>query len=74
MTAITNTTRNGIDVAQVYGTLDAIAADPSLARFEFRVSNRWIVERLWVPSIQRLRTRNSKRARLGSAAIASSVP
>ena len=42
MTAITNTTRNGIDVAQVYGTLDAIAADPSLARFEFRVSNRWI--------------------------------
>jgi uncharacterized OsmC-like protein len=42
MTAISNTTRNGIDVAQVYGTLDAIAADPSLARFEFRVSNRWI--------------------------------
>jgi uncharacterized OsmC-like protein len=42
MTAITNTTRNGIDVAQVYGTLDAIAADSSLARFEFRVSNRWI--------------------------------
>ena len=42
MTAITTPTRNGIDVAQVYGTLDAIAADPSLARFEFRVSNRWI--------------------------------
>ena len=42
MTAITTTTRNGIDVAQVYGTLDAIAADASLARFEFRVSNRWI--------------------------------
>ena len=42
MTATTTNTRNGIDVAQVYGTLDAIAADPSLARFEFRVSNRWI--------------------------------
>jgi uncharacterized OsmC-like protein len=41
MTTITPS-RNGIDVAQVYGTLDAIAADPSLARFEFRVSNRWI--------------------------------
>ena len=42
MTAITTPSRNGIDVAQVYGTLDAIAADPSLARFEFRVRNRWI--------------------------------
>ena len=41
MTA-TITTRNGIDVAQIYGTLDAIGADPSLARFEFRVANRWI--------------------------------
>ena len=34
--------RNGIDTAQVYGTLDAVKADPSLAPFEFRVSNRWI--------------------------------
>jgi uncharacterized OsmC-like protein len=34
--------RNGIDTAQVYGTLDAVKADPSLAPFEFRVRNRWI--------------------------------
>jgi uncharacterized OsmC-like protein len=34
--------RNGIDTAQVYGTLDALGAQPELARFEFRVSNRWI--------------------------------
>jgi uncharacterized OsmC-like protein len=42
MSTLSIPSRNGIDVAQVYGTLDAIAADPSLARFEFRVSNRWI--------------------------------
>ena len=42
MTTITTPSRNGIDVAQVYGTLDAIAADHDLARFEFRVRNRWL--------------------------------
>jgi uncharacterized OsmC-like protein len=26
----------------MYGTLDAIKADPSLGRFQFRVQNRWI--------------------------------
>jgi len=36
------TVRNGIDSAQIYGTLDAVKAEPDLARFEFRVSNRWI--------------------------------
>jgi uncharacterized OsmC-like protein len=34
--------RNGVDTAQLYGTLDAIKADPSLARFQFRARNRWI--------------------------------
>ena len=34
--------RNGIDTAQVYGTLDALKAEPELAHMEFRVSNRWI--------------------------------
>ncbi|HEX6023315.1 MAG TPA: OsmC family protein [Solirubrobacter sp.] len=34
--------RNGIDTAQVYGTLDALKAQPELARFEFRATNRWI--------------------------------
>src|SRR3954453_7138447 len=41
--ATTHTTnRNGIDTGQVYGTLDALKAQPELARFEFRATNRWI--------------------------------
>jgi uncharacterized OsmC-like protein len=42
MTTITPPVRNGVDTAQVYGTLDALRDQPDLARFEFRVSNRWI--------------------------------
>jgi uncharacterized OsmC-like protein len=38
----TDTVRNGVDTAQLYGTLDAIEATPSLARFQFRARNRWI--------------------------------
>jgi uncharacterized OsmC-like protein len=34
--------RNGVDTQQLFGTLDAIKADPSLARFQFRARNRWI--------------------------------
>jgi uncharacterized OsmC-like protein len=34
--------RNGIDTAQVYGTLDVLKAQPEAARFEFRVGNRWL--------------------------------
>jgi len=34
--------RNGVDTQQLFGTLDAINGDASLARFQFRVSNRWI--------------------------------
>ena len=41
MTAITQQFRNGVDTAQMYGTLDAIKADPSLGRFQFRVANEW---------------------------------
>lgn len=42
MTTITAPIRNGVDTAQVYGTLDALEARPGLARFEFRATNRWI--------------------------------
>jgi uncharacterized OsmC-like protein len=42
MTITTAPMRNGIDTAQVYGTLDALKAQPELARFEFRATNRWI--------------------------------
>jgi uncharacterized OsmC-like protein len=44
MTTTTTPTpiRNGIDTAQVYGTLDVLKAQPEAARFEFRVRNSWI--------------------------------
>src|SRR4029450_9216870 len=41
-TASTSTLRNGVDTAQVYGTLDVLKAQPEAARFEFRISNRWL--------------------------------
>jgi uncharacterized OsmC-like protein len=41
MSTITQQIRNGVDTAQMYGTLDAIKADPSLAAFQFRVANEW---------------------------------
>jgi uncharacterized OsmC-like protein len=43
MTTITPApVRNGIDTAQVYGTMDALEAQPEAARFEFRATNTWI--------------------------------
>src|SRR3954453_9407344 len=42
MTTTPTTNRNGIDTGQVYGTLDALKAQPELAHFEFRATNRWI--------------------------------
>jgi uncharacterized OsmC-like protein len=35
-------TRNGVDTQTMYGTLDAIKADPGLGAFQFRVKNEWI--------------------------------
>jgi uncharacterized OsmC-like protein len=34
--------RNGVDTEKLFATLDAIKADPELARFQFRVRNEWI--------------------------------
>jgi uncharacterized OsmC-like protein len=34
--------RNGVDTATLFATIDAIKGDPELAKFQFRVSNRWI--------------------------------
>lgn len=42
MTTTTETIRNGIDTATLFATLDAIKAQPELARFQFRAQNRWI--------------------------------
>jgi uncharacterized OsmC-like protein len=35
-------TLNGLNVQGAFETIDAIKADPSLARFQFRARNRWI--------------------------------
>jgi uncharacterized OsmC-like protein len=42
MTNPTALIRNGVDTEQIYGTLDALKAQPELARFVFRATNRWI--------------------------------
>jgi uncharacterized OsmC-like protein len=38
----TETIRNGVDTEVLYGTLDAIKSDPSIAKFQFRARNQWI--------------------------------
>jgi uncharacterized OsmC-like protein len=42
MTQVLDTIRNGVDTEQMYGTLDAIKAQPELGIFQFRAGNRWI--------------------------------
>lgn len=36
------THRNGVDTAALFATLDAVKAQPEIAEFQFRASNRWI--------------------------------
>jgi uncharacterized OsmC-like protein len=42
MSEVIDAVRNGVDSRTLYGTLDAIKADPSLGTFQFRATNRWI--------------------------------
>jgi uncharacterized OsmC-like protein len=42
VTTISEQIRNGVDTAQMYGTLDALKVDPSLGWFQFRAVNRWV--------------------------------
>jgi uncharacterized OsmC-like protein len=42
MSAVTDTTRNGVDTDTLFATLDLIKAQPELARFQFRATNRWL--------------------------------
>ena len=42
MTVITDTFRNGVDTEKLFATLDLIRAQPELARFQFRATNRWV--------------------------------
>jgi uncharacterized OsmC-like protein len=37
-----NTMLNGVDREKLFGTIEAVKADPPLARFQFRLSNRWV--------------------------------
>jgi uncharacterized OsmC-like protein len=41
-TTETRPARNGVDVPTLFATLDAVKANPAMARFEFRVDNRWV--------------------------------
>ena len=34
--------RNGVDVPTLFATLDAVKAQPEIAAFRFRASNRWV--------------------------------
>jgi uncharacterized OsmC-like protein len=43
MTATTNhPVRNGVDTAALFATIDAVKADPEIAKFQFRATNRWV--------------------------------
>lgn len=34
--------RNGVDTAALFATLDAVKANPEIAMFQFRATNRWV--------------------------------
>jgi uncharacterized OsmC-like protein len=42
VSVITDTIRNGVNTEQMFGTLDLIKAQPELAKFQFRATNRWL--------------------------------
>ena len=42
MTQVLDRIRNGVDSAQMFGTLDAIKENPALGIFQFRAHNHWI--------------------------------
>ena len=35
-------TRNGVDTATLFATLDAVKGDPDIAKFRFRATNTWV--------------------------------
>jgi uncharacterized OsmC-like protein len=41
-TSVADTIRNGVDTEKMFATLDLIKAQPELAKFQFRATNRWI--------------------------------
>jgi len=41
-TTVNESTRNGVDTATLFATLDAVKAAPEAAQFQFRVRNQWL--------------------------------
>lgn len=39
---MTMNSRNGVDTAALFATIDTVKGDPELAKFQFRASNRWV--------------------------------
>jgi uncharacterized OsmC-like protein len=42
MTTVTESSRNGVDTATLFATLDAVKGSPEIAKFQFRASNTWL--------------------------------
>ena len=42
MTVTTEAPRNGVDVATLFATLDAVKGQNEIAKFQFRASNTWV--------------------------------
>jgi len=42
MTITEHPARNGVDVETLFATLDAVKANPEIAEFRFRATNRWV--------------------------------
>ena len=42
MTTMETPTRNGVDTAALFATLDAVKGNPEIAKFQFRATNRWV--------------------------------
>ena len=42
MTTIESSTRNGVDTATLFATIDAVKGNNDIAKFQFRATNKWI--------------------------------
>ena len=42
MTVTDPATRNGVDTAALFATIDVVRSQPDLARFQFRATNSWV--------------------------------
>ncbi len=42
MTITDDPIRNGVDTATLFATLDAVKANPEIAKFQFRATNQWL--------------------------------